>query len=85
IELMVDDKKPLAAPFTVEENGKTVKINTVGEKWSYLHRYKFSATTQPYYMVLDNDGNALSGSYSYDEDVEKFKAFLDDALKAYGN
>ena len=36
-------------------------------------------------MVLDNDGNALSGSYSYDEDVEKFKAFLDDALKAYGN
>ena len=85
IELMVDDKKPLAAPFTVEENGKTVKINTVGEKWSYLQRYKFSATTQPYYMVLDNDGNALSGSYSYDEDVEKFKAFLDDALKAYGN
>jgi len=85
IELMVDDKKPLASPFTVEENGKTVKINTVGDKWSYLQRYKFGANSQPYYMVLDNDGNALSGSYSYDEDVAKFKKFLDDALAAYGS
>ena len=83
IELMVDDKQPLAAPFTVEENGKTVKINTVGDKWSYLQRYKFAANSQPYYMVLDNEGSALSTSYSYDEDVAKFKTFLEDALSRY--
>jgi len=85
IELMVDDKRPLAAPFTVEENGKTVKINTIGDKWSYLQRHKFAANSQPYYIVLDNDGNALSAPYSYDEDVRKFKAFLDGALEAYNN
>lgn len=83
IELMVDDKTPLFAPFAVEENGKTVPINTIGEKWSYLQRHKFSANSQPYYMVLDNNGDALSGSYSYDEDIPKFKQFLTDALEEY--
>lgn len=83
IELMVDDKQPLTFPFTVEENGKQVSITTVGEKWSFLQRHKFAANSQPYYMVLDNNGNALSGSYSYDEDIPKFKKFLTDALEAY--
>ncbi len=83
IELMVDDKRPLAQPLVVEEHGKRVTLRTVGDKWSFLQRYKFASNSQPYYVVLDNDGKALSGSYSYDEDVAKFKAFLDDALTAY--
>lgn len=85
IELMVDDKRPLAQPLAVEENGKTVTLRTIGDKWSFLQRYKFASNSQPYYVVLDNEGNALSSSYSYDEDVSNFKAFLDDALTAYGN
>lgn len=83
IELMVDDKQPLSVPFTVEENGKQVAITTIGEKWSFLQRHKFAANSQPYYMALDNNGDALSGSYSYDEDIPKFKKFLTDALEAY--
>lgn len=83
IELMVDDKTPLQRPFTVMENDKPVKISTVGEKWSYLQRYKFHANSQPYYIVLDNDGNALSGSAGYDEDIPKFKNFLEEALEKY--
>ncbi len=83
IELMVDDKQPLNAPFEVEENGKKTKITTVGEKWSYLQRYKFAANSQPYYMVLDNNGTAMSPSYSYDEDIAKFKAFLEGGLARY--
>jgi thiol:disulfide interchange protein DsbD len=83
IELMVDDKQPLAMPFTVTENGKEVKISTIGEKWSYLQRYKFAANSQPYYMVLDNEGNAISPSRSYDEDVSAFSDFLNTALEEY--
>ncbi len=83
IELMVDDKKPLAAPFTVEENGRTVTISTIGEKWSYLQRHKFAANSQPYYIVLDNNGDAISPSYGYDENIPRFKQFLDDALTEY--
>ncbi len=83
IELMVDDKHELPQPLTVSENGKTVTLRTIGDKWSFLQRYKFGANSQPYYMVLDVDGTALSGSYSYDEDVDKFNTYLTDALKAF--
>ena len=48
-----------------------------------LCHHKFAANSQPYYIVLDNDGRALSPSYGYDENIPRFKQFLDDALEAY--
>lgn len=83
IKLMVDEKKALARPYTVEEYGKTVKIETVGEKWSYLQRSKFGANSQPFYVLLDNDGQPLAGSYSYDENVAKFAEWLNSGIEAY--
>ncbi len=83
IKLMVDDKKDLQHPYTVMENGKKVKIETVGEKWSYLQRYKFAASTQPFYVILDNNGEPMEKSYSYDENVAKFASWLESGLKKY--
>ncbi|MGM9869349.1 MAG: protein-disulfide reductase DsbD family protein [Sodaliphilus sp.] len=81
IKLMVDDKKPLQTPITVEENGRKITLTTVGEKWSYLQRYKFSSNSQPYYVVLDADGQLLSGPFAYNEDKDAFLAFLRRGLK----
>ena len=64
IKLMVDDKTPLPTPMTVEENGRKYALTTVGEKWSYLQRHKFSSNSQPYYVVLDTDGQLLSGPFA---------------------
>ena len=83
IKLMVDDKTPLAQPMTVEENGKTLKLETIGDKWSYLQRSKFSANSQPYYIMLDNEGAALTPPTYYDENVTKFVEWLNSGLKAY--
>lgn len=83
IKLMVDEKKALANPYSVEEYGKTVKIETVGEKWSYLQRSKFGANSQPFYVLLDNEGQPLAGSYSYDENVAKFAEWLNSGIEAY--
>ena len=83
IKLMVDDKKPLAAPMEVTENGKKITLETIGEKWSYLQRHKFKANSQPYYIVLDNDGNALTPPTYYDEDVDKFAKWLELGVSNY--
>ncbi|MCM1518065.1 MAG: thioredoxin family protein [Pseudoflavonifractor sp.] len=83
IKLMVDDKHQLATPINVTENGKRVKIETVGEKWSYLQRHKFGANSQPYYITLDNDGQPLSPAYYYDESVSKFAEWLKGAVDNY--
>ncbi len=77
ITLYVDDKKALAEPYEVEENGRTRPIRNVGDKWSYLQRVKFGANAQPYYVALDNNGLPLNGAYTFDEDPLKFIQWLE--------
>lgn len=83
IKLMVDDKAKLSTPMTVEENGKKVVLNTVGDKWSYLQRHKFGANSQPYYIILNQSGEAMTVPYFYDENIEKFVGWLETGLKNY--
>jgi thiol:disulfide interchange protein DsbD len=83
IKLMVDEKANLDKPYTVEENGSTTQINTVGDKWSYLQRHKFGINSQPYYVLLDNDGNPLAPARVYDEDVDAFVDWLNKAVDSY--
>ena len=83
ISLYVDEKAPLPEPIKVEENGQTTTLRTVGDKWSYLQRSKFGANAQPFYVLVDNEGNPLNSSYSYDENVDKFVKFLKTGLENY--
>ena len=83
IKLMVDEKKDLPTPMKVVENGKEVTLDTYGDKWSYLQRYKFQANAQPYYVVVDNKGGLISGPVSYDENITKFTDFLQKGIKGY--
>lgn len=83
ITLFVDDKTPLAKPFVIEENGTKRTIETIGDRNSYLQRHKFGANAQPFYIVLDNQGKPLSGSFSFDENPDNLVKFLEDALKQY--
>lgn len=77
ITLFVDDKTPLDNPYTIEENGKTRNIRTVGDKWSYLQRVKFGANAQPYYVMLDNNGLPLSSPFTFDENPDNFIRWLE--------
>lgn len=83
IVLMTDDKHALRVPETVEEDGKKVVLETVGDKWSYLQRVKFRANVQPYYVILDNAGQPLSKPYYYDENIAKFTTWLEEGYEAY--
>lgn len=85
IKLMVDDRKELKEAMKVVENGKTVKLRTYGDLWSYLQRHKFGANSQPYYVVLNNDGSLLSGPAYYDEDIDKFMNFLTKGVEKYNS
>ncbi|MCM1505199.1 MAG: thioredoxin family protein [Muribaculum sp.] len=83
IKLMVDEKKSLPQPVTVEENGRKIKLETYGDRWSYLQRYKFQANAQPYYVILSDRGQLLSGPYSYDENIAKFSNFLQKGVNKF--
>ena len=83
ITLHVDDKTPLSDVQVVTENGTERKLRTVGDRWSYLQRYKFGANAQPFYVLLNNDGKPLNHSYSFDESVDNYITFLETGLKNY--
>ena len=83
IQLYVDEKTPLPEPFIVNDNGEERKLRTVGDKWSYLQSSKFGANAQPFYVLLDNEGNPLTKSVSYDENIDKYLEFLDAGLAKY--
>ena len=77
------DKTPLDQPITVTENGKQRTLRTVGDKWSYLQRVKFGANTQPFYVLLDNEGHPLTGSRSYDKNISEYLKFLQTGLDRF--
>lgn len=84
VSLMVDDKAPLPEPVKVKEaNGKERTLYTVGDKWSYLERIKFGSNAQPFYVVVNSEGDPMSGSFGYKENVEAFLRFLKNALNYY--
>ena len=84
ISLFVDDKTPLPEQMEVTDTDGTKRtLRTVGDKWSYLQRYKFGSNTQPMYILVDNEGMPLTGSRSYDENISEYMDFLNAGLEAY--
>lgn len=83
ITLYVDNKTPLPSSVKIMENGKERTLRTIGDKWSYLQRVKFGANAQPFYVLIDNDGNPLNKSYSFDEDIPKYIEFLQTGIENY--
>ncbi|MDD2931383.1 MAG: cytochrome c biogenesis protein CcdA [Fermentimonas sp.] len=85
IVLMVDERTKLPEILEVDDAGKTTRLRTVGDKWSYLQRHKFGIQSQPYYVVLDHQGKPLSPVHAYDESVDNYVEFLQTGLRNFKN
>ena len=90
LQLVVDDKKELdpKEQFTSEYSGK--KITTLGGKWSDFEAKQFNSNSQPFYVLLDGDGNMLTDKNSNtiqpspaDYNVEHYLKFLESGIAAY--
>lgn len=83
IVLKVDERTRLPKTIEVDENGRKSKLRTVGDKWSYLQRHKFGTQSQPFYVIIDQQGMPLSPSHAYDESVDNYVEFLETGLKNF--
>lgn len=83
VSLFVDDKRKLQEPLTIKKGDKETVVKTYGEKWSFLEEYKFGANAQPFYVILDKNGNALSKPMGFTEEADKFVRFLQDGLEKH--
>ena len=85
ISLYVDSKKelPKSEQYVSKETGK--EIVTVGNKWSDFQITKFKSNAQPYYIILDHDGNSLSKKpESYNSDATAYQEWLRQGIDAFG-
>lgn len=86
VSLMVDDKAKLPQPVEkTDSKGNLVILETVGELWGFLEGEKFGIAAQPYHVIIDHEGNPLSGSMDYQngKDVNTYIDFLKTGLKNY--
>lgn len=84
ITLYVDDKTKLPEDewYISEYDNKTKK--TVGKKYADFQISKFGVNAQPYYVLLDHDGNILtSKNRAYDKDVDAFLEWMDEGLAEF--
>ena len=84
ISLYVDDKKdlPKNEQYVSKETGK--EITSIGNKWSDFQITKFKANAQPYYIILDTDGNMLSDKpESYNSNIESYKGWLREGIDRF--
>jgi thiol:disulfide interchange protein len=83
ISLYVDDKTELPANEQYVSAFSGQKVKTTGKKWSDLEARVFNKNTQPYYVLVDNNGKLLAVPKSYTPDVEEYNKFLEEGLCRY--
>ncbi|MCO4293023.1 thioredoxin family protein [Solitalea sp. MAHUQ-68] len=85
VSLYVDDRTELPEneQFVSKSTGKTIK--TVGKKWADLQASSYNTNSQPYYVLVDNDGKPLVAPQAYNPDIPNYIKFLDSGKEAFQN
>ncbi|WP_159521802.1 protein-disulfide reductase DsbD family protein [Sunxiuqinia indica] len=83
IALYVDDKSKLPESewVTSTYDGKVKK--TLGKKYADFQITRFGVNAQPYYVLLDNNGDLLVDPKAYDLNPDNFIDFLDRGMNEF--
>ena len=83
IALYVDDRTKLPEEewVTSDVDGKIKK--TIGKINANLQVSMFQMNSQPYYVIVDHDGNPLVDPMSHNLDINTYLKFLDSGIEAY--
>ncbi|WP_148311398.1 protein-disulfide reductase DsbD family protein [Nonlabens marinus] len=80
ISLYVDEREDLPTGEQYISNVTGKKIRTIGNKWSDLQIEKYQVNAQPFYALVDADGNDLVAPIGYTPDVSEYANWLKSAL-----
>jgi len=83
VSLYVDDKTALPASEQYRSSFSGKWIDRLGSKCSDLQATRYGTNSQPYYLILDHQGNSLVPHTAYDPDPEKFRRFLDQGINTF--
>lgn len=82
ISLYTDDRQALPE-IEVDQRGQ--KLRTVGDKWLSYQVEEYGSNAQPFYVLLDPEGNELLPPMGYNPplDIESYRDFFARGLQAF--
>lgn len=85
ISLYVDDKLelPKEDQFEWKIGNRTMQVKTIGNKWSHFQATRFGANSQPYYVVLNSNGEQLLEPRGFDLGIDRYVEFLNLGIEKY--
>ncbi len=83
VSLYVDDKMELPESQQIISKVNGSKIESFGDKWSDMETTLYKSNTQPLYVLVNTNGDILAPQRGYTPDIELYKQFLEDGVKAF--
>ncbi|HEX7414471.1 MAG TPA: thioredoxin family protein [Bacteroidia bacterium] len=88
VSLFVDDRKELtkAEQKEVQWGSDKVTLETEGMKWGFMQLSKYKISSQPYYVIVNDDESLISNrgiGYDTGKDLPVFKTWLTSAVSKY--
>lgn len=83
VALYVDDRTKLPENEWVKSSVDGKVKTTMGKVNEDFEMYRFKTNALPLYVILDNDGNTLGSTMTYNTDKEKYIKWLDTGVKLF--
>ena len=85
VSLFVDDKRALDPKefMKVQWYGKEREITDIGDKFKYLEETLYGQSTQPLYVLLDNNEKLLNKVRGYNPNISEYIQWMDEGIKAF--
>jgi thiol:disulfide interchange protein DsbD len=85
VSLYVDDKRALDPKdyMKVQWYGKEREITDIGDKYKYLEETIYGSSTQPLYVLVDNNEKLLTPVRGYDPSITEYIKWLDTGISKY--
>ncbi len=83
LAMYVDDKTKLPEDEWITSTYDNKVKKTIGKKSADFQISKFGVNAQPYYVLMNADGEVLTNPRAYNLDVDAFVKFLDEGKKNY--
>jgi thiol:disulfide interchange protein len=82
ISLYGDDQRKLPKEEQyVSKSGS--EVTTIGKKWRVYQIERYNINAQPYYVILNSDGEDISKPIGYTPDATEYKKWLEDGISKF--
>ena len=85
VSLYVDDKRSLDPKdfMKVQWYGKEREITDIGDKYKYLEETIYGSSTQPLYVLVDNNEKLLNPVRGYNPSIEEYIKWMDEGVSKF--